>query len=117
MVKTEDNRVVTGLKQRVMGPSFKKVLGIKEKPVVLAKGFYEVKKVLQKRIVNRKTEWFVRWKGYADFHNEWIFDLPDAFHSEWGPASDKGFEPTPRFTALVELANSIKSGDVNMNSM
>jgi hypothetical protein len=117
MVKTEDNRVVKGLKQRVMGPSFKKVLGIKEKPVVLAKGFYEVKKVLQKRIVNRKTEWFVRWKGYADFHNEWIFDLPDAFHSEWGPASDKGFEPTPRFTALVELANSIKSGDVNMNPM
>ena len=119
MVKTQNKRVntnQTGL--RVTGPTFKDVLCLKkEQPVVMAKGYYQVKKVLEKRIVNRRTQWFVQWKGYASFHNSWIFNLPDAFLSEWGPASDKGFEPTPFFTALVELANSIKSGEVNMNSM
>ena len=100
-----------------LGKGFKGALRTKEKAVVLAKGYYELKKVFKKRIVNCRTEWFVQWKGYAKFHNEWIYSLPDAFQSEWGPVSDKGFVPTTSFTALVELAASIRSGDVKMNSM
>jgi hypothetical protein len=95
----------------------RKGLRTKEQAVVLAKGYYEVKKVLKKRIVNCRTEWFVQWKGYAKFHNEWIYSLPDAFQSEWGPVSDQDFVPPASFTALVELAASIGNGDVKMNSM
>ena len=116
MVKATQHKN-TGLRHSVMGPTFKGALRTKEEAVVLAKGYYEVKKVLTKRIVNCRTEWFVQWKGYADFHNEWICNHPEAFQSEWGPASDKGFVPTTSFTALVDLAASIRSGDVKMNSM
>ena len=101
-----------------LGKGFKGALRTKEKAVVLAKGYYELKKVFKKRIVNCRTEWFVQWKGYADFkHNEWICNLPEAFSSEWGPDSDKEFVPDTSFTALVELAASIRNGDVKMNSM
>jgi len=113
MVKTQNNSVNTGLRQRVTVPTFKDVL-MKEQPVVLPKGYYQVKKVVKTRIVNHQREWFVQWKGYAPFHNEWITDLPDAFQSEWGPESDKGFVPNRDWKALVELVNSINCGDENV---
>ena len=90
---------------------------MKEQPVVLAKGYYEVKKVVEMRSVNHQREWFVQWKGYAPCHNEWISELPAGFQREWGPASDKGFDPNDSFTALVELVNSINRGDENVGEL
>ena len=116
MVKTQNNSVNTGLRKRVMVPTFKDVL-MKEQPVVLPKGYYQVKKVVKTRIVNHQREWFVQWKGYASFHNEWITDLPDAFQSEWGPESDNGFDPTESFNALMEVVNSINRGDENVGEL
>ena len=36
---------------------------------------YDIEKVIKKRKVNGKTEYFVKWKGYSNDYNSWVSDL------------------------------------------
>ncbi len=40
-----------------------------------ADAVYRIDKVLRRRKRNGKTEYFVRWKGYADKYNSWVDSL------------------------------------------
>lgn len=33
--------------------------------------FYTVEKILNKRIINGKTQYFVKWEGYSEADNTW----------------------------------------------
>jgi hypothetical protein len=66
--------------------------------------FYEVEKVLAKRIRNGFEEFFVNWTGYDSKHNSWTRDLPSSFRTAWDQFSNKPFLQEGIFDRMVDHA-------------
>jgi hypothetical protein len=69
--------------------------------------FYEVEKVLAKRIRNGFEEYFVKWSRYGSKANSWTHDLPSSFRTAWDQFSNKPFLQEGIFDRMVDHACDI----------
>ncbi len=44
-------------------------------PVLRDSDVYKIEKILKRRKSGKKTEYFVKWKGYDDDFNSWVTDI------------------------------------------